>query len=348
MTKQELAILMQKTDYKAWKIIIGEDKELVPLLLKQDICLKRLDFIKIIWFMGLRTKEIKTFIFDYRYTDAQLQIIAEGIKAIGLSKVKVYMNPKLSVAQMNALEKAYDAGLTIKRAKLVAKHEFNPEQWNKLIELYLNYRMSDEIANFIANPELEDYEMSQIVKCYDQGISFEKIKIIFESDIDKEVRSYFVLNYALKQEHFAFDFTEQELKILLNPANDAIKINIIADVIRSGIPLKYVKKLAKPCYNSLQMQWIYRGYIKGISDEEMSTYMSPVFDQNQMEEILKAIHFIHPDQIKTFADAAISYMDMEKIRKAYGRNDSSAIVELLEKAKSDTVDEERQVLLNLM
>lgn len=350
MTKQELATLMEKTDYKAWEIILKEDKEIAPFLLKHDVTELRLEFVKMAWFMGLRTEQLKHFVLNYNYTDEQLLEIAEGIDNFGLNKMKVCMNPKLSLNTINAITKAYEAGLSIKRAKLVANPELNYMQCAELIKIFLNNKLPDEFAEYIANPKFSNLEMDQMVKCYINGVSLKKIRIIFESEIEKPVECYLVANHILPSDEYGcYPYTEKELKLLTNPVYDPLRITVIAKAIKAGIPFENVKKLANPCYNAEQMLVISKGYFMNLSDEQMELFMSPVFDAKQMDEIFKSFEDLDIDQVKVFADASISHEAMAKMREAYLSNNALVISNEVDKITSNCIVKKRRIVLkNLM
>ena len=288
----------------------------------RTIFIKRLLEINLKTNAPLTPKELLTYIFDKSDGEILLtKLILEG-KITNEDKTKI-LDLNLDRDKLIEIYNGLNDGLSLDEVKIYAKPEYTRPQMEE-IRLLLEHnkiaevKLTDELIQFITNPDLSSTEMELVRICYERDISQNEIEELLNTKFDA---------YQLKEiihglEH---NLSLDEVKIYASLKYYPYQMAQIRLGLEHNLTLDKIKLYAKPEFKYSQMKEIRKGLENGLSLDEVRIYANPEFDDFQMEQIRLGLeHGLSVDEIKAYANPDIFYMEMkdrrEQLEQEYKQN----------------------------
>ena len=212
-------------------------------------------------------------------TESQLKLLQEykkiGFKGRQLEKLKIAIEEEfLNNIKYNETQK--------KELKLLLEYNRNAEQ-----------EITEEQLRFIANPDLEDYEMHLIRLCYERNIQQNEIEELLNKNFG-EYQIYEMIN-GLEN-----GLTIEEVIFYANPELDDLQMKEIRLLLEFNATLEHKYSLKDfnfitPKFGEYQMEQIRLGLENGLPLDEVRTYAKPEYDSQKMYEKRCALEKINKE-----------------------------------------------------
>ena len=264
MNKKELADLLIRDNYTAWKKLLESKKEIKEQLEKlmqpfeergaimnlvDPISVKLLNLIRKGFEQDFEFENIKLYATP-EYDDEQRKCIYDGVKAnLDYEEIKVYADPKFTYGQMIEI---FD-GLTNSEIEIVkkwAKPKYTEEQMAKINEAFQEGYMSIDVIIEFADWGFTAEQLSEIYAGLNHDLSYDKVKFYANPKYTAEQMEYIRCG-------FEKGFTDDQIAVYASSELEASQMSVIFDAITSGISLDEIKLFAKPKYSKYVMEKIY-------------------------------------------------------------------------------------------
>lgn len=200
-----------------------------------------------------------------------------------------YLNTgNFDLNQRGIIASLFNYGLSPKKISIIANPEFDARQMLELRDGFLTYKLSISDVLLYANPALNYRQMEFIKHC----ISSKTLSTV-------------------------------EFYKLIDPKYSLSEMRAIYAALISGISSEDVEAFEDiisqfPELDDGQSTVILDGFLNGLSLDQIKLYATPMFNCNQMYQILGGLvedEFTY-DQVKLYADSRYSYQLMQAIRNA--------------------------------
>lgn len=231
-------------------------------------------------------------------------------KAIGFNK-----------AQMFEIEIAIENGLTEDEINIFAKLDFNDSQMRQIRytlenNLTAETKLTKDQIKFIANPDLEWYEMSLIKTCYKYNMLQNEMEELLAQCKSLGVNKTNGIIRGVES-----NLSLDEIKFYINSELNSSKMVEIRQILKWNATLEHKYSLEElrfvinPKLNKKQIEEIRLGLEHGLLISEVKIYAKPEYHEYQMEEIRLALeHKLTQDQINFITNPDLESYEMRLIR----------------------------------
>ena len=286
---------------------------------------------------NLTIDQIKSYAFASINTHEMMldRLIIEG-KLTQDDKFKI-LNSNLDEYQISQIGIGIEAGLTLDEVKIYAKPEFSWKQMfeiRKLLEYNLtaDQKLTEEQIQFIANPDLEDYEMNFIRLCYEKNIHLNDIKELMNKNIDEwQLRQ---IKTAIKN-----NLSSDEIKFIATSNLNWYEMALARSCYENNVPQNEIDDLLDLNLDADRLIEIYKGLNNGLTIEEIKIYANYIYNVDQIYEIRLLLEYnltaepkLTEEQIQFITNPNLNADEMQLIRVCYENNiPQNKIEELLNK-----------------
>lgn len=283
MNKKELASLLVKDNYTAWK----------ELLYVKPECVEKLH------------KLLKGYTNNSLITVADIKYIRKGLeKNFALEQIKLYAKPSFCAEQKKEIYEGIESGLENHQVKVYALNYFNAAQMHE-IRLAIEICPTD-CAKVFARTDFSADQMEEIrLALVNENITFEEVKKYAKPEFDAEKLK--IIYDGIE------DLDEEEVDVYAKNIYSAEQMQIIREGFIRSYSKKDVEIYANPAFNIEQMKRIFSALKDCISSEKVKLFAKPQYGEKVMETIYNAIKFDDVDV--NMLDMCINFV--EDIENAY-------------------------------